>query len=494
MSIPTQFFGLTIPAGKTVSQTVEQDFRVTMACLGKTLPKNASRTCVTLTVEEESFTLCALTPSTVENQQLDISVMEGDHVTFTNHGNCPVDLTGNHFIVNMGDEDFSDEELDSDVEELNSDGEPIEGELEEEEVDMDAMQEVVEGEDEEDSEGEALDEKEVRAMLAAKGLSEEEIQDMLDGNAGESEDEDEEMNEEEIRELLASKGMSEQEIQDMLDGNAADSDEEMTEEEIRAILTKKGLSEEEIQDILSGETEADSTLFDSEGDDEGESLNEEEIEALLTGGKRKAAAIPKDTDGNAKKAKIVEVTEKTAVAEKPKTKAEKKLEAKKAHQEKKQAEAAVKAEKKEAAAKVEKKDAKVEKKDAKAEKKEAKVEAKETENKIRTLGNGLVIEEVTIGTGPKAKNGKKVSVRYIGKLASNGKVFDSNTKGAPFSFKLGKGEVIKGWDIGVSGMNVGGTRVLTIPANLAYGAKGAPPDIPGNATLKFEVKLLQVAA
>jgi len=71
-------------------------------------------------------------------------------------------------------------------------------------------------------------------------------------------------------------------------------------------------------------------------------------------------------------------------------------------------------------------------------------------------------------------------------------VFDSNTKGSPFVFKLGAGEVIKGWDLGVNGMNVGGTRKLTIPAPLAYGAKGAAPDIPGNATLTFEVKLLEV--
>lgn len=85
----------------------------------------------------------------------------------------------------------------------------------------------------------------------------------------------------------------------------------------------------------------------------------------------------------------------------------------------------------------------------------------------------------------------KVGVRYIGKL-TNGKVFDSNTKGAPFVFRLGGGEVIKGWDVGVAGMNVGGTRKLTIPPALAYGSKGAPPDIPKNAVLEFEVKLLEV--
>ena len=101
------------------------------------------------------------------------------------------------------------------------------------------------------------------------------------------------------------------------------------------------------------------------------------------------------------------------------------------------------------------------------------------------------MEDVNEGKGPKAKSGRKVFVRYIGKL-QNGKVFDSNTKGAPFSFKLGAGQVIKGWDVGIQGMCVGGTRKLTIPAALAYGSKGAAPDIPPNATLTFEVKLLDV--
>lgn len=63
----------------------------------------------------------------------------------------------------------------------------------------------------------------------------------------------------------------------------------------------------------------------------------------------------------------------------------------------------------------------------------------------------------------------KVAVRYIGRLPGSGKVFDSNTKGAPFKFSLGKGEVIKGWDLGVNGMQVGGSRKLTVPAALAYG-------------------------
>ncbi|KAL1884306.1 hypothetical protein VTK73DRAFT_3290 [Phialemonium thermophilum] len=104
---------------------------------------------------------------------------------------------------------------------------------------------------------------------------------------------------------------------------------------------------------------------------------------------------------------------------------------------------------------------------------------------------GVTIDDRKIGTGRTVKSGDKVSLRYIGKLQSNGKVFDSNKKGTPFSFKVGKGEVIKGWDIGISGMAVGGERRLTIPPNLAYGSK-AIPGIPANSTLIFDVKLLEI--
>ncbi|KAI9053531.1 hypothetical protein LZ554_002486 [Drepanopeziza brunnea f. sp. 'monogermtubi'] len=123
--------------------------------------------------------------------------------------------------------------------------------------------------------------------------------------------------------------------------------------------------------------------------------------------------------------------------------------------------------------------------------KPAVAETKESKGKA-TLGvkmvNGVKIDDKKLGSGPACKKGNKVAMRYIGKL-ENGKVFDSNKSGKAFSFKLGTGEVIKGWDIGVAGMQVGGERRLTIPANLAYGSKGVP-GIPGNSTLIFDIKLL----
>ncbi len=101
------------------------------------------------------------------------------------------------------------------------------------------------------------------------------------------------------------------------------------------------------------------------------------------------------------------------------------------------------------------------------------------------------IEEQLVGTGAEARAGLKVEVHYTGRLL-DGKQFDSSRGGSPFSFKLGAGQVIKGWDQGVAGMKVGGKRKLTIPPELGYGMRGFPGVIPPQATLIFDVELLGV--
>jgi FKBP-type peptidyl-prolyl cis-trans isomerase len=108
------------------------------------------------------------------------------------------------------------------------------------------------------------------------------------------------------------------------------------------------------------------------------------------------------------------------------------------------------------------------------------------------MTNGLQIEKLVEGTGKEAKVGSVVSVHYTGWL-TNGKKFDSSVdRGQPFSFTLGKGQVIKGWDQGVATMKIGDKIKLTIPPELGYGARGAGNVIPANATLVFEVELLDV--
>lgn len=107
--------------------------------------------------------------------------------------------------------------------------------------------------------------------------------------------------------------------------------------------------------------------------------------------------------------------------------------------------------------------------------------------------NGIKIEDVTEGTGKVAQKGDTVSVNYLGTLASNGKKFDSSyDRNEPFTFQLGSGQVIEGWEKGIVGMKEGGKRILVIPPEKAYGEDGAPPVIPPNATLKFEVEMVKV--
>jgi peptidylprolyl isomerase len=105
----------------------------------------------------------------------------------------------------------------------------------------------------------------------------------------------------------------------------------------------------------------------------------------------------------------------------------------------------------------------------------------------------LVVKDIIKGTGAEAKAGQPVTVNYVGALFHGGKVFDASWKrNEPFTFTLGQGAVIKGWDQGVAGMKVGGRRELVIPAALAYASKGAGASIPPNAPLVFVVDLLGV--
>ena len=113
-----------------------------------------------------------------------------------------------------------------------------------------------------------------------------------------------------------------------------------------------------------------------------------------------------------------------------------------------------------------------------------------------TTASGLQYTDTETGTGPFATAGQDVSVHYTGWLFNDGvqgaKFDSSKDRGDPFNFNLGAGMVIKGWDEGVAGMQVGGKRTLIIPAALGYGARGAGGVIPPNATLKFDVELLGI--
>lgn len=109
-----------------------------------------------------------------------------------------------------------------------------------------------------------------------------------------------------------------------------------------------------------------------------------------------------------------------------------------------------------------------------------------------TTDSGLKYDDTVVGNGDEASAGQTVSVHYTGWLEDGSKFDSSKDRNAPFNFKLGAGMVIRGWDEGVQGMKVGGTRKLTIPSELGYGTRGAGNVIPPNATLIFEVELLEI--
>jgi FKBP-type peptidyl-prolyl cis-trans isomerase len=125
---------------------------------------------------------------------------------------------------------------------------------------------------------------------------------------------------------------------------------------------------------------------------------------------------------------------------------------------------------------------------SKAEQEAAMQRAVELSKSVTELG----IEDVTVGTGAEAVPGRKVRVHYTGTLMEGTKFDSSRDRNEPFEFTLGRGEVIPGWDEGVKGMKVGGTRRLTIPSRLAYGPVSPGAGIPANAALKFDVELLGV--
>ncbi|NOK13556.1 FKBP-type peptidyl-prolyl cis-trans isomerase [Corallococcus exercitus] len=105
--------------------------------------------------------------------------------------------------------------------------------------------------------------------------------------------------------------------------------------------------------------------------------------------------------------------------------------------------------------------------------------------------SGLYTQDLVVGTGAEAVNGSRVLVHYTGWLPDGSK-FDSSRGGQPFSFAVGAGQVIEGWDEGLVGMRVGGTRKLVIPSDMGYGSRGAPPVIPADSVLVFDVELIRI--
>lgn len=347
--------------------------------------------------------------------------------------------------------------------------------------------------------------------------------DLLNGDYDEEEvEEDDEEEEEEVEEKPKKKGSKkaqeqEEEVEDEDEDEEDDEDEDDEDDEfeeyILLTLSPKGqyqqaiditiAPEEDIQFVVTGSYAVsltgnyikhpfDAVNIDDEDEDDEEGLYDSDEYDLTPDEDEIIVEDLDDQLDDLEDASDVEGRVEELIAQEEEDKKGKKNNNKRKQEDKEVEPETTKKSKKEKKEKKEKPSADKEKKKVEFKKdlEEGPTKKAQEKPKTKVLEGGITIEDRTAGKGVQAKKSSKVGMRYIGKL-KNGKVFDKNTSGKPFVFKLGHGEVIKGWDIGVAGMSVGGERRIIIPAAYAYG-KQALPGIPANSELTFDVKLVSL--
>merc|ERR1719474_603734 len=482
----------------------------------------------------EEFIIANLS-SSVFNETLDLAFNEGEKICFKVDGPGTVHLTGN-----LLDEDNmpptgegfdmlggSDSEMESEEEEAG-----------------DRIKEVVEKPAGKRKKVEEVKSQEVVAKKAK--IDPDAVEDSEDSEESEdSDDDDDESGEEGTTDAdttaNATTGDDEEDDSEDSDDEDDSEDGEDSKEEVKAkeVKPKQAKKEEKKIEKEASEEEDDDSDDSDDDDDEEEEEEKEKPKAATPVKEAKEApgAEPKQIkkkDGKSKevaaatpkgKSKAEDVATKTPAADSKTAKAGAKTP--KADTQTPKADVKTKADAKtpKADAKTPKADAKTPKAEAKtpktteAEAKAAKADvktpkaaepktpkaedktAKTTKDKAakdaatpgktpkRTVKGGVQVEDLKEGSGPEVKAGNLVGMHYEGKLSSNNKQFNAcQAPSKPLKFKVGTGQVIKGWDVGLMGMKVGGKRKLTIPAAMAYGKEGNPPDIPPNSTLVFEVE------
>lgn len=431
------FWGLLIEPGKMYSQAVPASFKVTMASLGpevvdgstssssSSAANTTGRTTVMLRIEDQDdYAICSLTPGKLEQQPLDLSLKEGENIAFRVSGPFPIHLTG--YYVDSHEHDHDDEE--DDYESGSDMAEEVEGEYDSEDESQ------YDSEEAEETVRKIMKSKKARKAAAVVDTESESEDD--DGNLV-SEDSDEE-------------GVSV--------GSGDSDDEEIDSEDF------EDMSEDDFIDDGSEDEEEDDDEDEEEEEDESE-----EDEEIVPQGKRSNA--PTKNQPEAKKTKTD--SPKAAQPEQPAT-------AKKTDSPKPKQPVAADTNKKENTA-----PNTTTANTKKPDQPNKPQEQSEKKPVTKTLPSGLILEDITVGNGQKVVRDRRVGISYIGRLQS-GKVFDQSKGKDLLWFNVGRGEVVKGMDIGVQGMAVGGKRRLTIPAALAYG-NASLPGIPANSTLVFEV-------
>jgi len=449
---PNLFWGIVLKADKRYEQTVEECFHISKACIEPTL--NNGKVCsVYLEQDNEEFILCNLSQKNL-NESLDLNFTEGEKICFRVEGGGTVHLTG--YLVPDEDDDGPMFPMD----------------------DMSDLEE--EEEEEEETPPQLIKKRKLENGDSPKAKSKKEA---------------------EIKQANAMKKILENQSNDS--DEESDDDDDSDDEDMDDSELKSGSSFFDTTNDDSDEEEEDSDEDDDDDEDVSEDLSDDDSKIETPNKKTPKKEEKKTPNGNTIKQK--NETPKSLKKEKTETpksnKAEKKLET---PNPKKENKADTKTETP-ATGKKDKKNKQLlngvatngsstpaaqtpKNKDAKT------PQANQTPAKTpkKQLKGGLMVEDLKIGNGPEAKSGKLVGMYYEGKLKSNNKQFDAQKQGKPFRFRLGRGEVIKGWDVGVEGMKVGGKRRLTCPPNMGYGSQGAPPDIPPNATLVFEVECKMV--
>jgi len=473
---PNLFWGIVLKSDKRYEQTVEESFHISKACIEPN-PTNGKICTVYLEQDNEEFILCNLSMKNL-NESLDLNFQETEKICFRVEGGGTVHLTG--YLVPEEDEqmypmeDMSDEEEEDDEEvppmlvkkrKLENGASP-------------------KGEKKTRKEDEIKQAQALKKILEKKGAKESEDEDSSDDDS-----DDDDMDESEVTD-----GSS------LFDSTAADDDEDESGED------EDGSEEDDEEDESSDDdseenTPAKKAIQNSPGDKTKEtpkskgqqnatpkSVKKEKIETPKSVKKETKVETPMPKKENKPENK----------GDTPATKKDKKNQQLPNGGTPKQVngtqtpknESKTPSKNNEGGQTPKNKDAKTPSKDKDAKAPSKDKQSAQTPNKTpkKTLKGGLMVEDLQVGTGPEAKAGKVIGMYYDGKLKSNNKQFDAQKQGKPFKFRLGRGEVIKGWDMGVEGMKVGGKRRLTVPAPLAYGSQGAPPDIPPNATLVFDVE------
>merc|ERR1719445_1946809 len=425
----------------------------------------------------EEFIIANLS-SSVFNETLDLAFNEGEKICFKVDGPGTVHLTGN-----LLDEDNmpptgegfdmlggSDSEMESEEEEAG-----------------DRIKEVVEKPAGKRKKVEEVKSQEVVAKKAKVDPAA--VEDSEESE--DSDDDDDESGEEGTTDAdttaNATTGDDEEDDSEDSDDEDDSEDGEDSKEEVKAKEVKPNQANKEAKKTEKEASEEEDDDSD-DSDDEEEEKEKPKAASPVKEAKEAPGAEPKQIkkkDGKAKevaaatpkaKSKAEDVAAKTPVADSKTAKAD--IQTPKADVKTK------------ADAKTPKADAKTPKADAKTPKDKAAKDAS-TPGKTpkRTVKGGVQVEDLKEGSGPEVKAGNLVGMHYEGKLSSNNKQFDAcQAPSKPLKFKVGTGQVIKGWDVGLMGMKVGGKRKLTIPAAMAYGKEGNPPDIPPNSTLVFEVE------